>query len=47
MILPKGIVLNHDRIYNQVASYSHIPPEQVFEFWHGTTIMLARPTIKP
>jgi hypothetical protein len=36
MILPKGIVFNIDRVYKEVASYSVVPPEKIYEYWHGT-----------
>jgi hypothetical protein len=38
MILPKGIVLNIDRVYKEVASYSVVPPEKIYEYWHGIEI---------
>lgn len=35
MILPKGIVFNTDRVYKEVASYTIVPPEKIYEYWHG------------
>ena len=35
MILPKGIVMNHDLIYHSVAEYPVVPREQIYEYWHG------------
>lgn len=36
MLLPKGIVFNDDRIYKEIASYDVIPPEKIYDYWHGT-----------
>jgi hypothetical protein len=38
MILPKGIVLNTDRVYKEVANYPTVPPEKIYEYWHGIKI---------
>lgn len=35
MLLPKGIVLNIDRVYKEVATYPVVPPEKIYEYWHG------------
>ena len=35
MLLPKGIVTNTRNIYDEVASYSVVPPDKVYEYWHG------------
>lgn len=43
MILPKGIVLNIDRVYKEVASYPTVPPEKIFEYWHGIKITATPP----
>ncbi|KAK6069669.1 hypothetical protein SCUP515_08850 [Seiridium cupressi] len=37
MILPKGIVFNIDRVYKEVASYTVVPPEKIYEYWHVYT----------
>ncbi|KAI0125244.1 hypothetical protein BJ170DRAFT_496497 [Xylariales sp. AK1849] len=37
MILPKGIVLNTDRVYKEVATYPTVPPEKIYEYWHVYT----------
>lgn len=37
MILPKGIVLNTNYIYEQVAKYDVVPPEKIWEYWHVYT----------
>ena len=36
MLLPKGIVVNSEDIYKEVASYPIVPPEKIWEYWHGT-----------
>ncbi|KAK7962534.1 uncharacterized protein PG986_003359 [Apiospora aurea] len=38
MILPKGIVMNHDLIYRSVAQYPVVPREQIYEYWHVYTV---------
>ncbi|KAK8008855.1 hypothetical protein PG991_011406 [Apiospora marii] len=38
MILPKGIVMNHDLIYHSVAQYPTVPREQIYEYWHVYTV---------
>ncbi|KAK8132608.1 hypothetical protein PG999_000781 [Apiospora kogelbergensis] len=38
MILPKGIVMNHDLIYHSVAEYPVVPREQIYEYWHVYTV---------
>ncbi|KAK8122142.1 hypothetical protein PG984_010812 [Apiospora sp. TS-2023a] len=38
MILPKGIVMNHDLIYHSVAQYPIVPREQIYEYWHVYTV---------
>lgn len=35
MLLPKGIVTNNTDIYDEVASYPTVPPDKVYEYWHG------------
>lgn len=35
MLLPKGIVTNTNDIYDEVASYHVVPPNKVYEYWHG------------
>jgi hypothetical protein len=35
MILPKGIVVNSSNIYKEVADFSLVPPDKVWEYWHG------------
>lgn len=48
MILPKGIVFNIDRVYKEVANYTTVPPEKIYEYWHGNlgpSLSLAR-TVK-
>jgi hypothetical protein len=35
MILPKGIVLNSPEVYADVAKYDVVPPEKLWELWHG------------
>ncbi|KAK7422318.1 hypothetical protein QQZ08_009540 [Neonectria magnoliae] len=37
MILPKGIVMNTKNIYKEVADYSTVPPDKVWEYWHVYT----------
>ncbi|KPM38794.1 hypothetical protein AK830_g7785 [Neonectria ditissima] len=37
MILPKGIVMNTKNIYKEVADYSVVPPDKVWEYWHVYT----------
>ncbi|KAM4065138.1 hypothetical protein HRG_004524 [Hirsutella rhossiliensis] len=37
MILPKGIVINTTNIYDEVASYSTVPADKVWEYWHVYT----------
>lgn len=36
MILPKGIVINTTNIYKEVAGYSIIPADKIWEYWHGS-----------
>jgi hypothetical protein len=36
MLLPKGIMVNTSDIYKEVASYPVVPPEKIWEYWHGT-----------
>lgn len=35
LILPEGFVRNTDEIYQEVASFDIIPPEQLWKYWHG------------
>jgi hypothetical protein len=35
MILPRGIVVNTDHIYDEVAGYTNVPLDKIYEFWHG------------
>jgi hypothetical protein len=35
MLLPKGLVVNTEDIYKEVASYPVVPPEKIWEYWHG------------
>lgn len=35
MLLPEGIVVNSSDIYKEVASYTVIPPEKIWQYWHG------------
>ncbi|CAM1501715.1 Fc.00g036990.m01.CDS01 [Cosmosporella sp. VM-42] len=37
MILPKGIVVNSNNIYKEVANYPIVPPDKVWEYWHVYT----------
>ncbi|KAI5464526.1 hypothetical protein BGZ63DRAFT_421544 [Mariannaea sp. PMI_226] len=37
MILPKGIVINTNNIYREVAGFSTIPTSKVWEYWHVYT----------
>lgn len=37
MLLPKGLVENTAEVYAEVASYPVIPPEKIYEYWHGTS----------
>ncbi|ETS78533.1 hypothetical protein PFICI_10595 [Pestalotiopsis fici W106-1] len=37
MLLPKGIVYNDSRIYNEIASYPVIPREKIWHYWHVYT----------
>lgn len=37
MMLPKGIVINTTSIYDEVANYSIVPSDRVWEFWHVYT----------
>lgn len=34
-VLPKGIVLNRDAIYAEIAKYDVIPVEQILRACHG------------
>ncbi len=40
MLLPKGIVENTAEVYAEVASYAVVPPEKIWEHWHGTSAIL-------
>jgi len=35
LILPEGFVRNTDEIYQEVASYPVVPPEKLWQYWHG------------
>ena len=35
MILPKGIVTNTSWIYDEVAKYPVVPPDQIHKYWRG------------
>jgi hypothetical protein len=35
VVLPEGFLTNTKEIYQEVASYPVIPPEQLFQYWHG------------
>ncbi|KAF5019700.1 hypothetical protein F66182_8297 [Fusarium sp. NRRL 66182] len=37
MLLPKGIVINSKNIYKEVADFSLVPPDKVWEYWHVYT----------
>lgn len=37
MLLPKGIVFNHNRVYKEVASFPVVPSEKIIEYWHVYT----------
>ncbi|KAJ9155146.1 hypothetical protein NKR23_g1986 [Pleurostoma richardsiae] len=37
MILPRGIVVNTDHIYDEVAGYTNVPLDKIYEFWHVYT----------
>lgn len=39
VLLPKGIVTNSTTIYQEVASYSTIPADRIFKYWHGEYIL--------
>lgn len=47
MILPKGIVINTANIYDEVASYSTVPADKVWEYWHGTSLLTLCHLITP
>lgn len=34
-ILPKGIVLNRNAVYEEIAKYDIIPVEQILRAYHG------------
>jgi hypothetical protein len=34
-ILPKGIVVNSQKIYDEIAAYDMVPKERVWEIWRG------------
>jgi hypothetical protein len=38
-ILPKGIVLNRNTIYQEIAKYDIIPVEQILRACHGIDIL--------
>ncbi|QUC20060.1 uncharacterized protein UV8b_04301 [Ustilaginoidea virens] len=38
MILPKGIVINNSSIYKEVASFSIVPADKIWEYWHVYTV---------
>lgn len=40
MILPKGIVINTKNIYKEVADFPVVPPDKVWEYWHGISALL-------
>jgi hypothetical protein len=40
MILPKGIVVNTKNIYKEVADFPVVPPDKVWEYWHGISALL-------
>ncbi|KAH7157483.1 hypothetical protein B0J13DRAFT_520214 [Dactylonectria estremocensis] len=42
MILPKGIVTNSKNIYREVAEYTVVPPDKVWEYWHVYTTTYKR-----
>jgi hypothetical protein len=33
--LPKGIVVNTSTIYQEVANFPQVPPDQVWKYWRG------------
>ncbi|KAM3484632.1 hypothetical protein MY8738_001951 [Beauveria namnaoensis] len=35
--LPKGILKNSSTVYDEVASYSTLPPHKVYRYWHVYT----------
>ncbi|KAF1735562.1 hypothetical protein CRV24_004489 [Beauveria bassiana] len=35
--LPKGILKNSSTVYDEVASYSTLPPDKVYRYWHVYT----------
>ncbi|KAM3425847.1 hypothetical protein NHJ13734_009876 [Beauveria thailandica] len=35
--LPKGILKNSSTVYDEVASYSTLPPDKVHQYWHVYT----------
>ncbi|KJZ75959.1 hypothetical protein HIM_04783 [Hirsutella minnesotensis 3608] len=37
MILPKGIVINTTEVYEEVASFSTVPADKVWRYWHVYT----------
>jgi hypothetical protein len=37
-ILPEGFFRTADDVYQEVASYPVVPPEKVYEYWHGIYI---------
>jgi hypothetical protein len=40
MILPKGIVVNSSNIYKEVADFPLVPPDKVWEYWHGKLVTI-------
>lgn len=45
MILPKGIVINSKNIYKEVANFPLVPPDKVWEYWHGTRLLRLTPPL--
>lgn len=43
MILPKGIVINSKNIYKEVADFPLVPPDKVWEYWHGKFLIFPLP----
>ena len=35
MILPKGIVVNTEDVYNEIASHKLVPFDRVWQVWRG------------
>lgn len=41
MILPKGIVVNTENVYDEIASHKQVPFDRVWQVWRGESVTTA------